>query len=678
MTTHRVVGSAVAFACVLAIRAQLAGTAGLIVDACLALVAAVSVAKAGRRATAARSVLAWRFQLLNPASWLVGIIILLVGGQSPAWFVARIVALLAAGCAWWLTSRAVDSWSRVRLVVDGGLAAGSTFIVGWDVVFEPIWLSSSGGIEGAVAIGVPLGAVWIAFLGFGLAFTEMRGTHRVMPVLFAAGLLTQAYSDARWAMGDTPLWALGWLLAALATLSYVGTSQRSEIVSTRVSFTYAPYALVAPSAAAYVGHRVTSSIPGPEVAAGLLMLGLLITRQHVTLVENRNLVRRLAVTERMLRHQATHDHLTGLAGRVMLWERLERAEQGGDQDRHLVAVLFIDLDGFKSINDTHGHAAGDYVLVEMARRIEQVAQDHGDDALAVRMSGDEFALFLARGAATNSSAVADRLLELMRKPIELGGVNLSVSASIGVASAPSDSLSPSALLRAADVAMYQIKHGGKGAVAVANGVALTDSLPLVGEQETAGSARSGVAFDEREKQVMEANNPLARLREVPSIVVTSESIGPDGSLPLPHYSGVFGVPGGQDVSPQLSWSGAPDETKSYVVSMYDPDAPTGSGIWHWVVANIPATVTSLAEGVGSPDAPLPEGATTVLNDARLDRYIGAAPPPGDGPHRYFIMVTALNVDHLDFPPDVTPATLALIMSGNVIARGVLVATGEVK
>jgi Raf kinase inhibitor-like YbhB/YbcL family protein len=90
-------------------------------------------------------------------------------------------------------------------------------------------------------------------------------------------------------------------------------------------------------------------------------------------------------------------------------------------------------------------------------------------------------------------------------------------------------------------------------------------------------------------------------------------------------SGLFGVPAGKDISPQLSWNGAPEGTKSYAVTVYDPDAPTGSGFWHWAVADIPATVTRLSEGAGDETGSgLPEGAYQLPNDARAARYIGAA------------------------------------------------------
>ena len=112
------------------------------------------------------------------------------------------------------------------------------------------------------------------------------------------------------------------------------------------------------------------------------------------------------------------------------------------------------------------------------------------------------------------------------------------------------------------------------------------------------------------------NNPFARLPEVPRFSVTSTTISDGEPLPPAQMSGAFGVPGGQDISPQLSWSGAPDGTRSYAVTIYDPDAPTGAGFWHWAVADIPASVTELPEGAGDgTGAMLPEGAFELNNDA---------------------------------------------------------------
>ena len=174
------------------------------------------------------------------------------------------------------------------------------------------------------------------------------------------------------------------------------------------------------------------------------------------------------------------------------------------------------------------------------------------------------------------------------------------------------------------------------------------------------------------------NDPFARLPEVPSFTVTSTTIDDGAAFAQPQYSGAFGVPGGEDVSPQLSWSGAPEGTKGYAVTMYDPDAPTQSGFWHWAVANVPASVTSLPEGAGdSAGAQLPEGAYQLPNDSRAPSFIGAAPPAGHGQHRYFVVVHALDVADIEVPADATPAYLNFTIASHILGRAVLVLTAEI-
>ncbi|MCU1480257.1 MAG: phospholipid-binding protein [Subtercola sp.] len=174
------------------------------------------------------------------------------------------------------------------------------------------------------------------------------------------------------------------------------------------------------------------------------------------------------------------------------------------------------------------------------------------------------------------------------------------------------------------------------------------------------------------------NDPFARLPEVASFTVTSSSIRDGEALPPAQMSGVFGVPGGQDSSPQLSWSGAPEGTLSYAVTMYDPDAPTGSGFWHWAVAGLPADVTELPEGAGDDTGSgLPASAVQLRNDGGAARYIGGAPPAGHGAHRYFVVVHALDVADLGVGADASPAFLGFSMFGHELGRAVIVATAQI-
>lgn len=170
------------------------------------------------------------------------------------------------------------------------------------------------------------------------------------------------------------------------------------------------------------------------------------------------------------------------------------------------------------------------------------------------------------------------------------------------------------------------------------------------------------------------STPYDTLPQLPSFTLTSESVTDGQPLRPDQVSGIMGA-GGSDTSPQLSWSGFPAETRSFAVTMYDPDAPTGSGFWHWAVADLPVTVTELAAGAGD-GSPLPDGAVTLANDASLKRFIGAAPPAGHGPHRYFIAVHALDVDKLGLPDGATPAYLGFNLFGHAIARAVIHGTYE--
>ncbi len=169
-------------------------------------------------------------------------------------------------------------------------------------------------------------------------------------------------------------------------------------------------------------------------------------------------------------------------------------------------------------------------------------------------------------------------------------------------------------------------------------------------------------------------NPYDFLPELPSFTLTSESITDGQPFGNDQVSGIMGA-GGSDTSPQLSWSGFPEETQSFAVTMYDPDAPTASGFWHWAVANLPATVTDLPAGVGDGSG-LPGDALILRNDAGLKRFIGAAPPPGHGVHRYIVAVHAVKVSKLDIDGDASPAYLGFNLFMNAIARATIHGTYE--
>lgn len=174
---------------------------------------------------------------------------------------------------------------------------------------------------------------------------------------------------------------------------------------------------------------------------------------------------------------------------------------------------------------------------------------------------------------------------------------------------------------------------------------------------------------------MPSHDPYDALPQVPAFSVTSTDFSNMGPFGPAQYSGKLGAPGGGDVSPQLSWSGAPAETKSFAVTVFDPDAPTASGFWHWAAFNIPAGVTSLpgnAAGTGG----LPPGTVELRNDAGFRGYVGAAPPAGHGMHRYFVVVHAVDRESLDVSADASPASLGFVLFSHTLARARITGQAE--
>ena len=164
--------------------------------------------------------------------------------------------------------------------------------------------------------------------------------------------------------------------------------------------------------------------------------------------------------------------------------------------------------------------------------------------------------------------------------------------------------------------------------------------------------------------------PYDVLPTVPSFTVTSDDVRDGEHMDKRHAHG--SVDGG-NVSPHLAWSGFPAETRGFAVTCYDPDAPTGSGFWHWSLVNLPASVSELARGAAED---VGDGRFSVRNDYGVSGYGGAAPPPDVRPHRYFFAVHALDVEKLDVTPDASPAYVGFNLTFHTIARAVITPTYE--
>jgi diguanylate cyclase len=441
------------------------------------LVAAWMAWRASQRCVGSRRLqAAWRFLALASSVYLLGDIAQTVyeatgKSQYPSWadpLYLLFYPLTLAGILCFPVARR-SRVERARMALDMAVVAiGGSALVGY-VLLGPIIASSGGSttLQTVVSIAYPVGDM-VLFLGLAMLLRQTipsaQGSLRFLTVgllLFAAGDLVCGYMTlhSNYQGGDPvdTLWMVAVSCLAVAAAGQAPVAARPQGAPSgsvdRVS--WLPYgAVVAAFVVLLISERSEPVFPGITLTLAALAL--------TTLVASRQFLaqRDLVDAQGELRHQALHDALTGLPNRALVLDRAEQMLARARRQHAPVAALYVDIDGFKHVNDTLGHAAGDALLKTVAARLSSVMR--ASDTVG-RLSGDEFVCLLdSADLDASPELVAERILEVLRLPIDLhtsGKRPVSITASIGIARGGRDNADD--LLRDADIALYQAKEAGK-------------------------------------------------------------------------------------------------------------------------------------------------------------------------------------------------------------------------
>jgi diguanylate cyclase (GGDEF)-like protein len=490
----------------------LAGPADVAVDDLAQLLAALGAALACGRA-AGRAVgrrrQAWVALSVGCAGWAAGQAVwtwyeLVLGTGTPfpspgdvgflAFPVAAVVALVLH------PTPSVTPGDQRRRLLDGVLVAASIALLSWVTALGAVVEQHADALSTAVAVAYPAGDV-VALTMVVVLLSRATADRRAL-VLVGAGTAVIALADSAFLYltsvdlydSDLHLVGLGWACGFVLVGLGAGAACRDDGVAptgTRSSGRAGllPYAPIVLALGIAVGRALTGGSGGRvETALGVLVVGLVLLRQWALVRDHARLLDALAVREDELRHQAFHDGLTGLVNRALFRDRVAHGLAQHERSGEPLTVLFCDLDDFKLVNDTLGHATGDALLVEVAARLRTALRS--GDTLA-RLGGDEFAVLLQ--GVGDAGEVAGALVATVRTPVVLDGRELVVRMSVGattVASGARPAPSVDALLAQADTAMYAAKRDGGGTVrAFTPGMALAE----VAEADRTGALADAIA-----------------------------------------------------------------------------------------------------------------------------------------------------------------------------------------
>jgi len=441
----------------------------------------------------------------------------------------------------------------IALLIDGVLIAGSLLALVWSVAPRSAfdWSGQNSVVLGFAA-AYPIADLLLFTMVLLLLLTRPGSPAARLPLhLVGVALAGFVVSDSvrLIRLGDgplTPLESAGYLIGcgfvALAAASSPPVREASvEPVAERdwlhLLLPYVP--VTATGIVIAVSTGAGNPLSPFEAYLGWLGLGLVVARQMFTIVDNTVLLDRVSEGQQRLHHQAYHDPLTGLANRALFRERLVLALDAHRHRGRELAVLFADLDDFKLVNDSFGHAMGDRVLRAIAERLQACVSP---DDLVARLGGDEFAVLLDQHA-DDAEPAGHRILAALREPFPIDGHRIGVGASIGlVVPDQGEPMSADALLRRADAAMYSSKRRGKGSLAryAANGDGGPNAdMPHLLAQALAAGARPAASGFEVYYQ------PIVRLGDGATVAVEALArwtlaagpVHPDAFVPIAERTG---------------------------------------------------------------------------------------------------------------------------------------------
>ena len=431
---------------------------------------------------------------------------------------------------------------RLRAVLDALMVSGSLFNISWVTALGTTYAGGGSDLAFGLAMAYPVSDL-VLLATVLLVIAQAPGRSGLG--MLAAGLAAMALADSAYtyfsATGSyqtgNPLdvgYVIAYLLMMEAALRHRTVAVQREERALSWASMLLPYAPAALGIAVAV-HQLPADVGEPTVLVGCLLVLVLFVRQLLTLDDNRRLVRRVLLGQEQLRHQAFHDSLTSLANRALFLDRVDHAVALHRRHLRPAAVLLLDLDDFKSVNDGLGHAAGDALLIRVAERL--CAATRAGDTVA-RLGGDEFAVLVEDGG--DPMGLAQRILEALDQPVSLEGRQVPVHASIGIAvlSADSTPLGAAELLKRADIAMYAAKQSGKGTTMLFQ-PGMTDASDELDLRSDVVSAVTRGEIDVHFQPMFTPSGALLGFEALSRWTRDGQSVPPDRFIPAAERAGIL-------------------------------------------------------------------------------------------------------------------------------------------